>query len=248
MKRVKNTSSFIWIRIYFQALLTILTIRVKVSFSKGVYMRRNAHFSKLCLGLSVILFPFLPALFGGTAPVKTDVAIFAGGCFWCMEAPFDSLPGVVDIKVGYIGGQKKDPTYEQVSAGKTGHAEAVQIRYDSKKISYEKLLSVFWRQIDPFVKDAQFCDQGSQYRSAIFYTDEAQRKLAEESKAELEKTPKFKAKIVTETNQAGIFYPAEDYHQHYYKKNPIRYKYYRTSCGRDRRLEEIWGSIDNKPK
>ncbi|MBP9706457.1 MAG: peptide-methionine (S)-S-oxide reductase MsrA [Oligoflexales bacterium] len=204
-------------------------------------MRRNALFSKFCLALSMLLLPILSA-YGTTAEIKTDVAIFAGGCFWCMEAPFDSLPGVIDITVGYIGGHKKNPTYEQVSAGKTGHAEAVQIRYNPKKISYEKLLTVFWRQIDPFVKDAQFCDQGSQYRSAIFYTDETQKKLAENSKAELEKSTQFKSKIVTEISSAGIFYSAEDYHQHYYKKNPICYKYYRTSCGRDSRLREIWGS------
>ena len=174
-------------------------------------------------------------------PEKQEVATFAGGCFWCMEAPFDKLPGVISVTVGYTGGHVKNPTYEQVSAGGTGHAESVQIVYDPGKISYEKLLDVFWHNIDPTVKNRQFCDIGSQYRSAIFYHTEEQKALARKSKETLEKTKPFKGPIVTEITPASEFYPAEEYHQHYYKKNPIRYKYYRYGCGRDQRLEQLWG-------
>ena len=172
---------------------------------------------------------------------KTEKATFAGGCFWCMEAPFDKLPGVISVMPGYTGGHVKNPTYEQVSGGGTGHAEAVQIVYDPARIDYAKLLDVFWRNIDPAVRDRQFCDVGSQYRSGIFYHSEEQRLLALKSKEELGKSKPFKEPIVTEVTAAGEFYPAEEYHQHYYKKNPIRYKYYRSGCGRDRRLKELWG-------
>ncbi len=177
-----------------------------------------------------------------TPPTGTELATFAGGCFWCMEAPVDSIKGVKSVTPGYTGGKTANPTYAEVSAGGSGHAEVVQIVFDPKVVSYEKLLEVFWRQIDPFRADAQFCDQGSQYRSGIFYENEAQKKLAEASKEALNKLPKFKGKIVTEITAASKFYPAEDYHQQYYKKNPVRYKYYRFSCGRDKRLEEIWGA------
>jgi peptide-methionine (S)-S-oxide reductase len=170
-----------------------------------------------------------------------EKATFAGGCFWCMEHPFDEIPGVVSVTSGYTGGQKKSPTYEEVSAGGTGHAESVQIVYDPARVSYDKLLEIFWHNIDPTAKDRQFCDTGHQYRSAIFYQNEEQHRLALQSKALLEKTKTFKEPIATEIVQATEFYPAEDYHQNYYKKNPIRYKYYRTSCGRDRRLKELWG-------
>jgi len=173
---------------------------------------------------------------------RTEEATFAGGCFWCMEAPFDSLPGVVSVTVGYTGGSLKNPTYEQVSAGGTGHAESVRVVFDPTRISYAKLLEVYWHNIDPTVKDRQFCDRGHQYRSAIFYHGEEQRRIAEESKATLEKGKPFKTPIVTEIVPAGEFYPAEEYHQHYYKKNPIRYRFYRGGCGRDARLKELWGS------
>ena len=173
---------------------------------------------------------------------KLEKATFAGGCFWCMEHPFDELPGVVSVTSGYTGGSKKNPTYEEVSAGGTGHAESVQIVYDPTKISYEKLLAVYWHNIDPTVKDRQFCDYGHQYRSAIFYHTEEQRRLALQSKEALEKNKPFREQVVTEITPAGEFYPAEEYHQHYYKKNPLRYKYYRTGCGRDRRLKELWGN------
>ncbi len=169
-------------------------------------------------------------------------ATFAGGCFWCMEGPFDHLDGVISTTSGYTGGWKKYPTYEEVSAGGTGHAESVQVIYDPKKVSYEKLLYVFWRNVDPTVKDQQFCDHGNQYRTAIFVHDEAQKKAAEESKAALEASKKFPGKIRTDIVQAGAFWPAEDYHQDYYLKNPIRYKYYRGRCGRDARLDQLWGA------
>jgi len=171
-----------------------------------------------------------------------EKATFAGGCFWCMEHPFDALPGVQSVTAGYTGGQKKNPTYKEVSAGGTGHAEAVQVVYDPSKIRYETLLDVYWHNIDPTVKDRQFCDTGNQYRAAIFYHTEEQRRAASLSKEALEKTKPFKGPVVTGIDPAGEFYPAEEYHQHYYKKNPIRYNYYRNGCGRDQRLKELWGS------
>jgi peptide-methionine (S)-S-oxide reductase len=172
---------------------------------------------------------------------RVETATFAGGCFWCMAPVFDRLPGVVSVTVGYTGGRKKNPTYEEVSAGGTGHAESVQIVYDPSKIIYARLLDVFWRNIDPTVKDRQFCDVGNQYRSSIFYHDEEQKKLAEGSKKELEESKRFSGPIYTEIAPASQFYPAEEYHQQYYKKNPVRYKFYRWNCGRDARLKELWG-------
>ena len=168
-------------------------------------------------------------------------ATFAGGCFWCMEPPFDKLEGVHATTSGYTGGQLVNPTYKQVSAGGTGHTEAVQITYDPGKISYQELLDVFWVNIDPEAEDRQFCDSGSQYRSGIFFHDETQREAAQASKAAIAAGGKV-ARVVTEVTEFEAFYPAEDYHQDYYKKNPIRYKYYRSGCGRDRRLKELWGS------
>ena len=173
-------------------------------------------------------------------PANTALATFAGGCFWCMEAPFDKLDGVISTTSGYTGGEKADPSYKEVSAGITGHTEAVQIVFDPSKVSYKKLLEVFWRNIDPTVRNRQFCDVGSQYRSGVFYHSEEQKRLAEASKEAIEKSDKLPGPIVTEITEAATFYPAEEYHQDYYKKNPIRYKYYRSGCGRDRRLEELW--------
>ena len=175
-------------------------------------------------------------------PAAQAKAIFAGGCFWCMEPPFDKLAGVISTTSGYIGGQKKNPSYEEVSSGTTGHTEAVQVVYDPKKVSYQKLLDTFWRNIDPTVKDRQFCDSGTQYRSGIFFVDEEQKRLAEESRAALEKSKPFKQAIVTEITRAAEFWPAEEYHQDYYLKNSLRYKYYRSGCGRDARLKQLWGS------
>ena len=176
------------------------------------------------------------------APATEAVATFAGGCFWCMESSFEKLPGVRYAVNGYTGGHTPDPTYEQVSAGGTGHAEAVQIHYDPTRISYEQLLYVFWRNIDPLAKDRQFCDRGSQYRAAIFVHDDAQRAAAESSKRALETAGRLPQPIVTGIVAAGRFYPAEEEHQDYYKKNPLRYRYYRLGCGRDARLKELWGT------
>ncbi len=177
----------------------------------------------------------------GASGGKTATAIFAGGCFWCMEPPFDQLDGVVSTTSGYIGGMRVNPKYEEVSAGRTGHTEAVRIVYDPARISYERLLQVFWRNHDPLTASGQFCDKGTQYRPGIFYTTDEQRRLAEESKAALEKSGRFDQPIVTEITAATPFYPAEEYHQDYYLKNPLRYKLYSTSCGRARRLKQLWG-------
>jgi len=177
-----------------------------------------------------------PATQAGTSAVAT----FAGGCFWCMEPPFDALPGVFSTTSGYIGGKKANPTYDQVSAGSTGHAEAVQVRFDPERISYQQLLDVFWRNIDPVTPNRQFCDAGSQYRSAIFYHDAAQQELAQRSKASLEESNRLGAPIVTQIVAATAFYPAEEYHQDYATRNPLRYKFYRTGCGRDQRLHQLW--------
>ena len=173
-------------------------------------------------------------------PPSVATATFAGGCFWCMEPPFDKLPGVISTTSGYTGGNVRNPSYEQVSGGGTGHTEAVEIRFDPNKVSYAALLEVFWRNIDPTVSDRQFCDSGSQYRSAIFFHDDAQKALALQTKARLEKEKGWR--IRTEIAPASTFYDAEEYHQDYYLKNPVRYKYYRSGCGRDARLTELWGT------
>jgi peptide-methionine (S)-S-oxide reductase len=203
---------------------------------------KRKKFLNLVLSLGVILLLSGDTAYSAsqsTGSTETARATFAGGCFWCMEPPFDKLDGVISTISGYAGGKKKNPTYEEVSAGNTGHAEVVQVTYDPKKITYEKLLEVFWRNVDPLTPNRQFCDVGSQYRTAIFYHDETQKRLAEESKKALSK--RFKEPIVTEIVAASEFYPAEDYHQDYYTKNPLRYKYYRYNCGRDQRLEALWG-------
>ena len=171
----------------------------------------------------------------------TARATFAGGCFWCMEEAFDKVPGVIATVSGYMGGHVKNPTYEQVSTARTGHAEVVQVEYDPAKVSYARLLEVFWRNIDPTQKNAQFCDYGSQYRSGIFYHDEEQKRLAEASRVALQKSKPFKGEIVTEIAKAGEFYSAEGYHQDYYQKNPARYKFYKSGCGREARLKQLWG-------
>jgi peptide-methionine (S)-S-oxide reductase len=173
-------------------------------------------------------------------PPATATAIFAGGCFWCTESDFEKVPGVISAESGYTAGKTANPTYEQVSNGGTGHTEAVRVTFDPKKVSYEALLEYFWKTIDPTVKDEQFCDRGSQYRSAIFYDTLEQKLLIEASRAALLKAGVVKV-IHTEISARTMFYLAEDYHQDYYKKNPIRYKYYRTNCGRDSRLAQIWG-------
>ena len=202
------------------------------------------------LALLALLFAFTAPLRGEPPAGKADApagkklakATFAGGCFWCMEPPFEELAGVVSVTSGYTGGWKENPTYEEVSAGGTGHAESVQILYDPAKIAYEKLLDVYWHNVDPTDRTGQFCDKGSQYRPAIFVHDEEQRRLAESSKAALEKNKPFAGPVVVEIVPATIFWPAEEYHQRYHQKNPIRYRYYRHGCGRDARLAELWGA------
>jgi len=195
------------------------------------------------IGLAaVLLFTAAAAQAPKAPPAGSAVATFAGGCFWCMEPPYDKLDGVISTTSGYMGGTVKNPSYQQVSSGSTGHAEVVQVLYDPKKVSYEKLLEVFWKNIDPTVKDRQFCDVGTQYRTAIFVHTDEQRAAAEKSKATLATTKPFKEPIVTPVVAATEFWPAEDYHQDYYLKNPTRYTYYRTGCGRDARLKSLWGS------
>ncbi len=199
-------------------------------------------------GLGVFGLRFADAVLGVRAanppPAQTaggQVAIFAGGCFWCVEADFDKVPGVLSTTSGYIGGAKANPSYDEVSSGGTGHAEAVKILFDPTMVTYEKLLYVYWRNVDPLTKEAQFCDYGTQYRTAIFYVNEAQRQAAEASKAAIEKSRRFKRPMVTQIVAAGPFYAAEQYHQNFYKNNPVRYNIYRFNCGRDARLEELWG-------
>jgi methionine-S-sulfoxide reductase len=187
-----------------------------------------------------ILILFLISIFPLVAEERLETAIFAGGCFWCMESPFEKNSGVKEVISGYTGGLKDNPTYEEVSAGTTGHLEAIQIIYDPKKISYAQLLAIFWRQIDPTDPDGQFVDRGKQYRSAIFYKSKEEKALAEKSKQDLEKSKRFNLPIVTEIISATKFYPAEEYHQDYYKKNPVRYNYYRYGSGRDQFLKKVW--------
>ncbi len=175
------------------------------------------------------------------AIVATKVATFAGGCFWCMEPSFDKTDGVVDTVVGYTGGRTENPTYKEVSHGKTGHFEAIRVTYDPTKISYAKLLEVFWRNVDPTDGGGQFCDRGDSYKTAIFVHDSEQRQAAERSKAKLGSSAALPSPIVTPIIKAPPWWNAEDYHQDYYQKNPIRYRYYRTGCGRDKRLKELWG-------
>ena len=194
--------------------------------------RRFSTLLLVCLGISTM---------SAGAPPEKARALFAGGCFWSEESAFEGVPGVLSVTSGYTGGQVKNPTYELVETGSTGHAESVEVVYDPAKTTYEKLLYVYWRNVDPFQPNAQFCDHGSQYRSVIFYQGDEQRKAAEESKAKLEERPGFKGKIVTQIEPASAFYPAEEYHQGFTKKNPYQYQRYRVGCGRDRRLKEIWG-------
>jgi peptide-methionine (S)-S-oxide reductase len=178
-------------------------------------------------------------LFAAVAHAATATAIFAGGCFWCSEADFEKLPGVLAVESGYTGGKQPNPSYQDVSAGRTGHTEAVRVTYDPARVSYAQLVEYHWRHIDPTAKDRQFCDAGSQYRSGIYWGSEAERKIAEASRDALLKSGRF-AQVHTEVMAASAFYLAEDYHQDYYKKNPVRYNYYRTSCGREARLKELW--------
>ena len=205
-------------------------------------MQGRSSFRAALMALSVAVAAHAGAQAPKDPPPGKALATFAGGCFWCMEAPYDKLDGVISTTSGYMGGTKKNPTYGEVSSGSTGHTEVVQVVYDPAKVSYEKLLDVYWHNVDPTVTDRQFCDVGSQYRTAIFVHTEEQRKAAEKSKDEVAKTKPFKEPIVTPVVAAGDFWPAEDYHQDYYIKNPVRYTYYRTGCGRDARLKSLWGA------
>jgi len=192
----------------------------------------------------LLLDPFVygaAALLSLGAPEPVETATFAGGCFWSMEPVFDGLPGVISVTPGYTGGRTQEPSYEEVASGRTGHVEAVQLTYDPRRISYLKLLEVFWRNVDPTVKNRQFSDVGPQYRSVIFYETEAQRRLAERSREVLERTGLFEGRILTDIVPASSFYPAEDYHRQFYRKHPTRYAMYRKRCGRDQRLHELWG-------
>ena len=206
---------------------------------------RQRYVSALAVLAIALLAPMAMAQQDHSTSAKDGraVATFAGGCFWCMEPPYDELDGVTSTISGYTGGTKADPSYQEVSQGGTGHTEAVQITYDPDKLTYEKLLEVFWRNVDPLDAGGQFCDRGDQYRTGIFVHDEEQRRLAEQSKQALEDNQRFEGQsIVTEIEEAGPFFPAEDYHQDYYEKNAIRYKFYRWNCGRDQRLAEVWGA------
>jgi peptide-methionine (S)-S-oxide reductase len=205
--------------------------------------RRIAQIVTLALVLAV------GAVSNGTpvAAAEPARAIFAGGCFWCVEAAFDAVPGVIATNPGYTGGTVPNPTYEQVSAGGTGHAEAVEVRYDPERTSYPQLLAVFWRNVDFHDAGGQFCDRGNQYRSNIFVVDAEQRRLAEESLHALATSGLLSAPIATQITDAGAFYPAEEYHRDYYLKNPARYKFYRWNCGRDQRLDAVWGKIGKLP-
>jgi peptide-methionine (S)-S-oxide reductase len=206
-------------------------------------LKEVSHVPGLTLIIDMLLMGLLTsvrAAKGQTSSDRLAKATFAGGCFWCMEPPFDKLDGVISTTSGYTGGHKENPTYEEVSSGTTGHAEAIQIVYDPGKIGYGKLLDVFWRNVDPTDGGGQFCDRGKQYRTAIFYHDDEQKRLAHKSKKALIESKGFK-EIATEITAASTFYPAEEYHQDYYTNNPVRYKFYRYSCGRDKRLKELWG-------
>ena len=208
---------------------------------------RTAVFSVgLVLGALWLLGPYLPARAAAPPPATVARATFAAGCFWCVEPPFDKVPGVVSTTSGYAGGRVKNPTYEQVSEGSTGHAEVVQVAFDPARVSYEQLVEIFWRNVDPTDAGGQFCDRGSQYRSAIFYEGEAQKRAALQSKRALEASGRLKKPIVTEIAPLEAFYPAEDYHQDFCRKSPVRYTTYRAGCGRDRRLAELWGEEAGK--
>jgi peptide-methionine (S)-S-oxide reductase len=204
-------------------------------------MRRQTALSILTLTVLLI---------GGWSAQSTDQAAadstpgkayFAGGCFWCMEEVFEKIDGVLSATSGYMGGTVSNPTYEEVSAGRTGHAESVEVVYDPAKVSYQKLLDAFWRNVDPITPNAQFCDHGNQYRSAIFFQTDEEKRASDSSKQTIEQSKRFKEPIVTQIVMASRFFPAEEYHQDFYKKNPVRYKFYKYNCGRAQRLEELWG-------
>jgi peptide-methionine (S)-S-oxide reductase len=202
--------------------------------------------ARICLFLAIssgaLVMVVGPGVSRGAEPTVTAKAFFAGGCFWCMEEAFEKVDGVISVVSGYMGGDLANPTYEQVSAGGTGHAESVEVLYDPARVNYAKLLDEFWRNVDPLTPDAQFCDHGSQYRSVVFYLNDEEKRMAEESKQAIEQSKRFTQPVVTQVVKVSVFYPAEDYHQDFYKKNPIRYKFYKYTCGRAQRLVELWGA------
>ena len=206
--------------------------------------RLSTSLTAAALGGLAVAFVGAATQTAATPPAASGLAkaTFAGGCFWCMEPPFDKLDGVLSTTSGYIGGPQRHPTYGDVSSGRTGHAEAVEVVYDPAKITYAQLLEVFWRNVDPLTRNRQFCDHGAQYRTAIFFHDPEQERLSRESKRRIDESGRFDTPVVTEIVEAGTFWAAEDYHQDYYLKSSIRYKVYRFGCGRDRRLKQLWGA------
>jgi peptide-methionine (S)-S-oxide reductase len=204
-------------------------------------MRRQAALSMLIMAFLLIGAWNLQSTSKAAAEATIGKAYFAGGCFWCMEEAFEKVEGVLSATSGYMGGTVANPSYEDVSSGRTGHAESVEVVYDPAKVSYQKLLEAFWRNVDPITRNAQFCDHGSQYRSAIFYQTDEEKRASDTSKQAIEQSKRFTEPIVTQIVMASHFYSAEEYHQDFYKKNPVRYKFYKYSCGRAQRLEELWG-------
>ena len=204
-------------------------------------MRRQAALSALTVAMFLIGAWNIQSISQAAADAAIGKAYFAGGCFWCMEEAFEKVEGVLSATSGYMGGMVVNPSYEEVSAGRTGHAESVEVVYDPAKVSYQKLLDAFWGNIDPITPNAQFCDHGSQYRSAIFFQTDEEKRASDTSKQAIEQSKRFTEPIVTQIVMASQFYTAEEYHQDFYKKNPIRYKFYKYSCGRAQRLEELWG-------
>ena len=204
-------------------------------------MRRQTVLSVLSIAILFIGTLSVQAISQAAANATQGKAYFAGGCFWCMEEVFENIEGVLSVTSGYMGGTVARPSYEEVSAGRTGHAESVEVVYDPAKVSYQKLLDAFWLNVDPITPNAQFCDHGSQYRSAIFFQTDEEKRTSETSKRAIEQSSRFNDQIVTQIVMASPFYPAEEYHQDFYKKNPIRYKFYKYNCGRAQRLETLWG-------
>jgi len=205
-------------------------------------MRRHTALSILAVAIFLIGAWNVQTTSQAVADATLSKAYFAGGCFWCMEEAFEKVEGVLSATSGYMGGTVANPSYEEVSAGRTGHAESVEVVYDPARVSYQKLLDAFWHNIDPTTPNAQFCDYGNEYRTAIFFQTDEEKRLSDASKLAIEQSKRFKAPIVTQIVMASQFYPAEEYHQDFYKKNPVRYKFYQSSCGRAKRLEELWGN------
>lgn len=205
-------------------------------------MRRHTALSILTVAIFLIGAWNVQTNSQASVDANLSKAYFAGGCFWCMEEAFEKVEGVLSATSGYMGGMVANPSYEEVSAGRTGHAESVEVVYDPARVSYQKLLDAFWHNVDPITPNAQFCDHGSQYRSAIFFQTDEEKRASDTSKQAIEQSKRFKEPIVTQIVMASQFYPAEEYHQDFYKKNPVRYKFYKYNCGRTKRLEELWGN------